>query len=87
MEKPVREAEYILPRGNDSTTTTQKPKQEFPCGTVGYGSGVLTAVAWTTALVQVQSLAQEHPCATGTTNKNKTNKKQLVDANYYIYTG
>ena len=39
---------------------------EFSCGAVGYGSGVVTAVAWVTALAWVQSLAWEPPRTAGT---------------------
>lgn len=34
---------------------------EFPAGSVGYGSGVVTAVAQVIAVVRVQSLAWELP--------------------------
>ena len=44
---------------------------EFFCGTVGKGSGVVTALAQVAALVQVWSLAWERPHATGTTKKSK----------------
>lgn len=42
---------------------------EFPGGLVGYGSSIVTAVAHIAAVVSVQSLAQELPCAVG---KKKT---------------
>ena len=33
---------------------------EFPDGLVGYNSGIVTAVALVTAVLQVQSLTREH---------------------------
>ena len=39
---------------------------EFPCGSVGYGSGVVTVVAW------VCSLVWELPHAVGVAKKKKT---------------
>ena len=41
---------------------------EFPCGTAGSGSSVVTAVAW--VAMQVHSLAWELPHAGGTAKKN-----------------
>lgn len=38
---------------------------EFPGGSVGYGSGIVTAVALAAAVAHIQSLAQEFLHATG----------------------
>ena len=38
---------------------------EFPYSSAHWGSGVVTAVAWVTAVVWFQSLAQTFPHATG----------------------
>ena len=43
---------------------------EFPCGTVGYGSGVVTATALVPDVLQFQSLAQGLVHATGIAKKN-----------------
>ena len=42
---------------------------EFPGGSVGWGSGIVTAVAWVAAVAQVQSLAPERLHAVGVANK------------------
>lgn len=44
---------------------------EFPGGSVGYGSGIVTAVALAAAVVHIQSLAQEILHATGMAKKNE----------------
>ena len=44
-------------------------KEEFPCGTMGKGTSVVTAVALIAAMAQVQSLAWEFPHATGVAKK------------------
>ena len=41
----------------------------FPGVSVGWGSGIVTAVAQVTAVAGVQTLAQEFPYATGTAFK------------------
>ena len=52
---------------------------ELPCGSVGYGSGTVPAVAQVIAVVQVQSLARELPNAMDIANKyiHKQNKSLL----------
>ena len=42
-----------------------------PCGTVGWGSGVVTAAAWISAMAQVQSLAWELLHTMGIAKKKK----------------
>ena len=37
---------------------------------MGYGSSIVTAATWVTAVAQVQPLAQELPHATGVAKKN-----------------
>ena len=44
--------------------------QELPGGLV-VGLGIVTAVAWVTAVACVLSLAREHPHAVGTAKKKK----------------
>ena len=44
----------------------------FPHGSASWGSGVVTAVALVTAVVQVQFLAQELPHVVGTARKKKS---------------
>ena len=44
-------------------------EKEFSCGRVGYGSSIVTAVAWITALAQVQFLAPELSHAVGMAKK------------------
>ena len=44
---------------------------EFPCGTVGYGFGIVTAAAQVAAVRQVGSLAQEPPHFVGVAKKEK----------------
>ena len=39
--------------------------QEFPCGSVGKGSGAVTAVAQVTAVAWVRPLAHELECVVG----------------------
>ena len=36
---------------------------EFPCGRAGYGSGIVTAAPWATAVAWIHSLAWELPHA------------------------
>ena len=43
------------------------------------GSGIVTAVAWVTAAVQIQSLARELPCALGVALKKSATKVQRQD--------
>lgn len=51
---------------------------------VGYGSGIVSAVAQFTALVCVRSLAWEHPYAIGMAKKTKPNK-QKYDLIYALF--
>lgn len=44
---------------------------EFPCGTAGEGSSLVTAMAQAAAVAQVASLAQELLHAKGTAKKKK----------------
>ena len=44
--------------------------KEFPHGSAGLGSGIVTAVAWVAAVVWVQPQTQELPHANGVTKKN-----------------
>ena len=44
----------------------------FSCGIAGEGSGIVTATAWVTAVVWVQSLAQKLPHAVGVVKKKKS---------------
>ena len=48
----------------------RKQTEEFPCGSVGQGSGVVTAVSW------VRSLAWELPHAVGAAKRGKKKKKR-----------
>lgn len=52
-----------------------KENKEFPVDVVDWGSGIVTAVARVTAVVRVQNLAQELPCAMGTANQIKENRQ------------
>ena len=45
------------------------PMGGVPGGSVGYGSCIVTAVAWVTAVVQVHSLVQQLPCAMSVAKK------------------
>ena len=60
----------------------RKTKKGVLCGTVvvGYRSRVVTAVAQVTAVVQVQLLAQELPCAMGTVSPQPPPKGERVSA-------
>ena len=49
---------------------------EFPGGPVGSESGVVTAVAQVTAVVQVPSLAQELPHVLGVAKKKKKKRSR-----------
>ena len=49
---------------------------EFSCSAAGSGSHVVTAAAWTTAVVRVHSLAQGLPHVAGVANKTKQNKSK-----------
>ena len=51
---------------------------EFPGGSVGEGCGVVMAVAWVTAVVWVQSLAQKLLHAAGATGKKKKGIQYVV---------
>ena len=46
-----------------------KHKMEFPGGSMAKGLGIVTVVAWVTAVTRVQSLAQELLHALGTAKK------------------
>ena len=48
------------------------PSQEFPCGAVGKGFGVVTAVAQVNDVLWVHSLAWEPPHAMGVAKNNVT---------------
>lgn len=48
-----------------------KMHMEFPNGSVGSGSGIVTAGPLVTAVGWVRSLPQEHPQAPGATKKKK----------------
>ena len=50
---------------------------EFSGGTVGYGSGMVTAASWVAAVAWVQSRAQELPGAAGTAKKKKKKKEKI----------
>ena len=57
---------------------------EFPCGTVGQGSGIIIAVAQVTATAKVPSLAWEFPSATSIDQKKKKEKKKKkIDSPFY----
>ena len=45
------------------------PMGGVPGGSVSYGSCIVTAVAWVTAVVQVHSLVQQLPCAMSVAKK------------------
>ena len=47
----------------------QNAQEEFPSSTVGEGCGVVSTMAWVTAMAQVQSLTQELLHATGMAKK------------------
>lgn len=44
---------------------------DFSCGAAGLGSGLVTAAAWVTAIVQFLALAQELSQHTNTAKKKK----------------
>ena len=46
--------------------------QEFSCGTIVLGSGVVTAGVWLAAVGQIWSLVWKLPYAIGTAKKNWT---------------
>ena len=48
---------------------------EFPCGSAGYGSSIVTAMAPVLAVVPVKPLAQELPHARGTAKYKKADAK------------
>ena len=50
-------------------------RKEFPHGSVGYESSIVTAVALVTAIARIQSLLQEPPHAKNAARKTKPNKK------------
>ena len=54
-------------------------KWEFPRGSVGGGSGAVTAVALVTAVPQVLPLAREPPQATVVAKKEKINPETHVE--------
>ena len=54
---------------------------EFSYGTAGKGSGVVTAVAWVTAMVCIWSLALECPHAVRSTKK----KKKTFSRSFWIF--
>ena len=49
----MKDKEFSLDHLGHLTFILKLGKEEFPCGTVNYGSGVVTAVTWVTAVVQV----------------------------------
>ena len=65
----MKDKEFSLDHLGHLTFILKLGKEEFPCGTVNYGSGVVTAVTWVTAVVQVWSLAQDLPNAVGMAKK------------------
>ena len=51
-------------------------REEFPCGAVGQGSGIVTAVVPVIATVRVSSLAPERVHEEGVAKKQKKEKKK-----------
>ena len=49
---------------------------EFPGGSVGSGSGIVTAAAWVAAAAQVQSLVWKFPHAMGMATHTHTHTKE-----------
>ena len=67
-----------------------KKWKKFPCGTEGRGSGIVTIVSQTAAVVQVQFLAQELPHTLGVAKKKKertyeTDISNKVTLKYYLF--
>ena len=60
--------------GNDIQGLIKSCSSEFPGGSVGQGSGTVTAVARVASVAWVQSLARELPHATVTAKKKQKNK-------------
>ena len=60
----------------------ENKRQEFSCGAVGQGSGVVTAAAQVAAVAQVQSLAQQLPYAVSMakkqTKQTKNKRQQML---------
>jgi len=54
----------------------QKKEQEFAYGSAGQGSGLVSAVAWVTAVVGIRSLAWELPHAHGCSKEKKKKRKE-----------
>ena len=59
-----------------STLEEKDQELEFSCGLVGEGSGIVIAVTWVTAVVQVQPLAWELPRAAGVAKNISLKKKK-----------
>lgn len=53
----------------------QHPFEEFPGGSMGYGSGTVAAVAWVIAVARVRSLARELLHGTGMAKKKRGRTK------------
>ena len=51
----------------DKKKKKRVPREEFPCGAVGYRFGVVIAVAQVAAVAQILSPTQELPHAVGVT--------------------
>ena len=79
-ERTLKTCAYFLPIFQTPSPCSQLPREiphlkanweEVPCGAGAWGSSVVTAVAWVTAAVWVQSLARELPHAMGAEEKKK----------------
>ena len=53
-------------------------EKKFPGGSVGGGSGIVTAVAQVTAVLRVPPLAQELPHAMGSAKKKKKKSVKIA---------
>lgn len=67
---------FLSQQGAESMETSVSVL-EFPCGTVGQGSGIFTAGAWVVAVIRVRFLAQELPHAVGA-DKEKRKKSACL---------
>lgn len=61
----------------------KKEAELFLGGSAGWGTSVVTTVTLVTALMQVQSLAWEHPHAAGVAKTTTTKKKRQI--RYYSH--
>lgn len=70
---------YLCPLSYDTEVPPiKKQSLELPCGSAGYGSGIVTIAAWVATMAQVQSLVRELLQAKGAAKQRKNKQTNGV---------